>query len=72
MHKNQKRFKFYLIDSKTTEIIDETKDIPVVALTADAMDSDVKEALDMGFNSYVTKPIDVPRFLDTLDNILSN
>jgi CheY-like chemotaxis protein len=54
---------------KKLQTIHKTKNIPVIALTADAMDADIKKALDMGFHSYITKPIDVPRFLDTIDKI---
>lgn len=49
----------------------QTKSIPVIALTADAMNADIKRAMDMGFHSYITKPIDVPRFLETIDSILA-
>jgi signal transduction histidine kinase/GAF domain-containing protein len=54
------------------QAIDETKNIPVIALTADAMDSDIQKALDMGFASYITKPIDVVRFLGVIDKILND
>ena len=47
-----------------------TKDIPVLALTADAMDRDKRKALEMGFYSYITKPINVPKFLDVIDKVL--
>lgn len=52
--------------------MDETKNIPVIALTADAMDSQVKKALDMGFHSYITKPIEVSEFLDAIDKVLAD
>jgi len=42
-------------------------DIPVIALTADAMDSDIKKALDIRSKDYITKPIDVPKFLTMID-----
>ncbi|MGV7220933.1 MAG: ATP-binding response regulator [Nitrospinales bacterium] len=54
---------------KKLQTIHETKNIPVIALTSDAKDADIKKALDMGFHSYITKPIDVPMFLDTIDKI---
>ncbi|HJO01087.1 MAG TPA: hypothetical protein QGF86_09505 [Nitrospinaceae bacterium] len=52
------------------EGISETKHIPVIALTEDAMGENIKNALDMGIHSYITKPIKVSEFLDTIDNIL--
>ncbi|OYU42542.1 MAG: hypothetical protein CFE44_23395 [Burkholderiales bacterium PBB4] len=36
-----------------------TRNIPAVAVTASAMPSDKKRALDAGFNEYIAKPIDV-------------
>jgi PAS domain S-box-containing protein len=55
---------------KELQKIKETKDIPVVALTADAMGGDIKRALDMGFKDYITKPINVVKFLKIIDGIL--
>jgi CheY-like chemotaxis protein len=52
------------------QAIEATKNIPVIALTADAMDGDVKRALDMGFKDYMTKPLDVSNFLNVIDKIL--
>jgi signal transduction histidine kinase len=50
--------------------IKETQGIPVIALTADAMDGDIKKALEMGFKRYITKPIDVIHFFKTIDEVL--
>ncbi len=55
---------------KKLQTINATQGIPVIALTADAMDSDVKKALAMGFNNYITKPIDIQSFLRTIDEAL--
>lgn len=49
----------------------ETRNIPVVALTADAMHSDINKAMEMGFTNYITKPLDVMKFTDTINSILS-
>ena len=44
-----------------------TAHIPVVALSANAMPRDVAKGLDAGFFRYVTKPIKIPEFMQTLD-----
>jgi signal transduction histidine kinase/AmiR/NasT family two-component response regulator len=44
-----------------------TAHIPVVALSANAMPSDIKKGLKAGFFRYLTKPIKVNEFMDTLD-----
>ena len=49
----------------------ETRDIPVLAVTAAAMPSQVKEGLEMGFLAYVTKPLQVESFLQTVRDTLS-
>ena len=38
-----------------------TKDIPVIAVTASAMDNDVKMAMTAGFEEYITKPFQVEK-----------
>lgn len=47
-----------------------TCNIPVIALSADAMTSDIDKALEMGFHSYITKPISIPKFLVSIDKAL--
>lgn len=37
-----------------------TANVPVFALSAAAMPSDIQNGLDAGFKRYITKPIDVP------------
>jgi CheY-like chemotaxis protein len=44
-----------------------TAQIPVVALSANAMPRDVQKGLQAGFFRYLTKPIKVNEFMDTLD-----
>jgi signal transduction histidine kinase/ActR/RegA family two-component response regulator len=45
----------------------ETATIPVVALSANAMPHDIERGLDAGFFRYLTKPIKVVEFMETLD-----
>ncbi|WP_170972040.1 ATP-binding protein [Bacillus yapensis] len=44
----------------------ETKDIPVIALSANAMEKDIKLAIEMGFSEYITKPFDLSHLLNTI------
>ena len=56
---------------KKLQDLNVTKDITVLALTADAMDGDIKKAINMGFHSYITKPIGIHNFLETVDKVLT-
>jgi signal transduction histidine kinase/ActR/RegA family two-component response regulator len=47
-----------------------TTHIPIIALSANAVPRDIAHSLDAGFFSYLTKPIKVDRFMDTLDTAL--
>ena len=44
-----------------------TAHIPVVALSANAMPRDVEKGIEAGFFHYLTKPIKLEEFLETLD-----
>jgi two-component system, cell cycle response regulator DivK len=48
-----------------------TADIPVVAVTAQAMKHDRERALEAGFNGYIEKPISVRAFPDQVRGFLS-
>jgi CheY-like chemotaxis protein len=47
-----------------------TSHIPVVALSANAVPRDVQKGLEAGFFRYLTKPIKVAEFMDTLNAAL--
>ncbi|MDO8315869.1 MAG: PAS domain S-box protein [Rugosibacter sp.] len=47
-----------------------TAHIPVVALSANAMPRDIEKGLEAGFFRYLTKPIKVAEFMETLDMAL--
>jgi CheY-like chemotaxis protein len=44
-----------------------TAHIPVVALSANAIPCNIEKGLEAGFLRYLTKPIKVNEFMDTLD-----
>ncbi|MDZ4730465.1 MAG: ATP-binding protein [Xanthomonadales bacterium] len=44
-----------------------TAHIPVIAVSANAMPRDIEKGLEAGFFRYLTKPIKVTEFMDTLD-----
>nr|MDP2191644.1 response regulator [Rhodoferax sp.] len=44
-----------------------TAHIPIIALTANALPSSIEQGLEVGFFRYLTKPINVNEFMDTLD-----
>lgn len=49
---------------------DMTKDIPIIALTASAFETDRKRALEAGCLDFDTKPVDLPRLLEKMNNAL--
>jgi CheY-like chemotaxis protein len=49
-----------------------TAHIPVMALSANAMPRDIEKGLQAGFFRYLTKPIKVYEFMETLDGVLQD
>ena len=47
-----------------------TRHIPVIALSANAMQHDIQKGLDAGFFGYLTKPIRINEFMQALDTAL--
>jgi two-component system, cell cycle response regulator DivK len=50
---------------------EETRDIPIIALTSYAMQGDEQRIRETGCDGYMTKPIDVKNFLKEVDKILN-
>ena len=44
----------------------EDRDVPMIAMSANAFEEDIREALKAGMNAYTIKPIDVPSLYQTL------
>jgi CheY-like chemotaxis protein len=49
----------------------ETKDIPVIALTAAASERDKQRGMQAGFYRYLTKPVKVDEFVEVLEGLLA-
>lgn len=49
----------------------ETREIPVIAITAYGMEADIKKAMDAGFDEHLIKPINVIEFSKTIQKYLS-
>ena len=47
----------------------ETKTIPIIALTANAMDEHRKEAREAGCDEYETKPVRLPSLIEKIENL---
>ncbi len=47
-----------------------TKNIPIIALTAHAMDSDRVKALESGCDDFDTKPVELARLLGKIEELL--
>ena len=47
-----------------------TRDIPVLVVSADATPDQLRRLRAAGANAYLTKPLDVPRFLQIVGDAL--
>lgn len=50
---------------------DQSAHIPIMALTAHAMPADKTRALEAGCDDYDSKPVDFPRLLGKIENLLA-
>lgn len=63
----------YMNGWEATEVIrgnEETKDVPIIALTAHALSSDRERGLAVGCNDYLTKPVDFQKLLKKIESLL--
>jgi len=50
--------------------VDQTRGIPIIALTAHALTTDRQKTLDVGCNDYHAKPVELPRLLNQIEALL--
>jgi len=55
---------------KRLQNMEETHDIPVIALSANAMQKDIDRAKEAGFKGYITKPIDISKLKNKIDEYI--
>ncbi len=51
-------------------LYEETRDIPVIALSANVLPRDIERAMNAGFQDYVTKPIRVETLFAAVDRVI--
>jgi len=56
--------------TRTIKADPETKHIPVIALTANAMNGDREKAMASGCDDYDTKPVELPRLLGKIKALM--
>ncbi|MCH5598260.1 response regulator [Niabella ginsengisoli] len=49
---------------------DQYPNVPIIAVTANAMSGDREKCMEAGANGYISKPIDVDRLLDMIEKWL--
>ncbi|MBF0395143.1 MAG: response regulator [Desulfobacterales bacterium] len=61
---------------KATEAIRDPKsdvidhEVPIIAMTANAMEGDAKKCIDLGMNGYVSKPINMSKLFECIDRLI--
>ena len=48
----------------------DTKEIPIIAMTANAFQDDIRNCIDAGMNGHIAKPIQVDKLLSILSEVI--
>ena len=48
----------------------DAKDVPIIAMTANAFDDDVQRSLQAGMTAHLSKPVEPDRLYETLTKLL--
>lgn len=56
----------------TQEIRKSGNRVPIIAMTANAMPEDIKKARESGMNAHISKPLDFPKMIETIQSVLKN
>lgn len=49
---------------------EDAKKIPIIAMSANAYDEDIKKSLDAGMNEHLSKPIETQKLYETLEKLI--
>ena len=49
---------------------EDAKDVPIIALTANAFDEDVQKSLQAGLNAHLSKPVEPDILFETLEGLI--
>ena len=60
--------------ARTIRSIDrpDAKNIPVIAMTANAFEEDVQQSLQAGMNAHLSKPVEPERLFETLSRMIKS
>ena len=49
---------------------DDAREVPIIALTANAFDEDVQRSLQAGMSAHLSKPVEPERLFETLEQLV--
>ena len=49
----------------------DSKTVPIVAMTANVFEEDVKKSFDAGMNAHLSKPVDIKQMYAVLDELVT-